>query len=120
MLTLFGLMERALTSEDDISFEKMFRDYLVKGDGFKRLIRSDFPDNLSHNRACAIYLVFSLKSIFEKWIYSSVCDLAKEARPEEEEQRIDETGTTFIEMMQGMVGGGINASRKTHCPAKIK
>ena len=23
-------------------------------------------------------------------------------------------------MMQGMVGGGINASRKTNCPAKIK
>ena len=64
--------------------------------------------------------MYSLKSFFDKWVYASVYALAKEARPHKEEQPINVTGSTFIEMVQGMVGGGINASRVTHCPSKIK
>ena len=61
LLTIFGIMEKALTSEEDISFEKLFHDYLVKGVEFKRLIDSELPKKLAHNRPCNIYLVYSLK-----------------------------------------------------------
>ena len=64
-------METAMHSDDDVSFEKLFRDYFVKGEEFNQLIEETLPEKLAGNRACAIYLVYSLKSIFDQWLLVS-------------------------------------------------
>ena len=112
-------MEKALLSDKDISFKKLFHDYFVKGEEFKQLIEEKMPEKLANNRVCAIHLVYSLKVLFDEWTYRSVYELVDEARPAKGEEEFDTMNPIFLENVQGIIGGGINASRITHCPAKV-
>ena len=57
-----------------ISFERGFFDYLL-GEGFKELIEQRLPQKLRGSRPCAIYLVETLKCMFERWYYDALSDL---------------------------------------------
>ena len=63
LITLVGLMEEAITSDNDKCIEKLFRDYLTEGEKFKELVEMDLPEKLRNNRMCTIYLVEVLKAI---------------------------------------------------------
>ena len=79
LLTLFGLMEEAMTSDDDKCLEKLLRDYFVKESDeenkFKELVECDLPSKLQNNRVCAIYLVEILKTILDDCVYTSVKEM---------------------------------------------
>ena len=52
LITLFGLMEEAITSDNDKCFENLFRDYLIKREIFKELVDIVLPAKLKNNRMC--------------------------------------------------------------------
>jgi len=72
LMTIFSFMQDAMTADDDRSFEKLICDYLLGSDEFKEVILADLPNELRNNHSCATYLVWSLKSLFDKWVYESV------------------------------------------------
>ena len=48
--TLFKFLETAMHSDDDVSFEKLYRDYFVKGEEFNQLIEETLPEKLAGTR----------------------------------------------------------------------
>ena len=54
--------------------ERAYLDFLL-GKDFERLYKEELPECLRDNRHCAIYLVDSLKTIFEAWFADAVIDL---------------------------------------------
>ena len=54
--SIYGMMEKSMTSDKDLSFEKLFCDYLVKEEGFEEIIQFDFAEGMKNNQSCGIYL----------------------------------------------------------------
>ena len=109
-----------MTSDDDKSFEKLFRDYFLETDGemngFNGLILSGLPAELRNNRACDIYLVHSSKQFFGDWLYAAVIEMVNSSRPKAAGETVDVTCNIFIEAMQKMVGEGLRAAKNQFAP----
>jgi len=122
LLTLFALMEDAMTSDDDRCYEKLFRDYLVvqskvgeEPSDLDMLIQADLPSQLRNNRLCAIYLVEILKTMLDDCLYKSVKEMASKSS---EPVQIDTTNDLFLASMQQMVGSGIRTAKLEYCPTR--
>ena len=61
------------------SFEKAYFDY-IRGDEFKSFYETKLPECMRANRECALYLVDSLKGIFESWFGEDVAELISKGR----------------------------------------
>ena len=111
MRKIFTMFESAchnLTS----SPERAYLDFLL-GKDFERLYKEEFPECLRDNRHCAIYLVDSLKTIFEAWFADAVIDLKKqnlqlEGKASDEDQIVDVSSNECIMMTQNVVGCWLN------------
>ena len=107
MRKIFTMFESAchnLTS----SPERAYLDFLL-GEDFKQLYEKELPECLRDNRHCAIYLVDSLKTIFEAWFADAVIDLKKqnlqlEGKASDEDQIVDVSSDECIMMTQNVVG----------------
>ena len=115
MRTLFSLVESAI---HDIkpSFEKAFQDNLMSS-VFDHLYVSELPARLQGNRTCALYLVETLKTIFEEWFYDAIAELiVGSAGPvdggdnDDDESHLDDE--TFLIMTHNMVGCAVSESRQ--------
>ena len=110
MRELFTMLERSIHGLSS-SFEKAFFDYLI-GDDFKKLYNEDLPVSLRGNRGCAIYLVESLKMIFENWFAEAVIKLTEKHRDaltdDKSRAEIDVHSESFIMQVQNIVGGAIS------------
>ena len=109
LITLFGLMEEAITSDNDKCFENLFRDYLIEGEIFKELVEIVLPAKLKNNRMCTIYLVEVLKAIFENCVYKSIVEMSTKSPADGVPVDID--SSLFITTMQKMVCGGSRAAK---------
>ena len=94
-------MQDAMISDEDKSFEKLVRDYLIGGDEFKEIIVGDLPKELRNNRPCATYLVWSLKMFFDEWVYASVKEMIRSSNPSSvtKSPKVDVTDELFLETM---------------------
>ena len=93
------------------SFEKAYFDY-IRGGEFQNFYETKLPECLRANRECALYLVDSLKEIFETWFGEEVAELISRRQNngtdvgiESTSQVIDINSEAFILQLQNTVGG---------------
>jgi len=92
--------------------EKAFLNYLLSGD-FVSLYETELPVSLRDNRQCAIYLVITLKTIFETWFADAVIELTNKPQENEndgstEDNKVDVDSPAFMVMVQNVVGGAVS------------
>ena len=68
------------------------------------------------------YLVWSLKTFFDEWVYASVKEMIQSSNPSlvTKSPKVDVTDERFLETMQKMVGGGIRAAKIQFCTKKCE
>ena len=101
--TLFSLLENSFHGLN-VGFEKAFLDYLMSEE-FKELYEKTLPLKVRGNRAGAIYLFETLKTIFEGWYYDDLTELIVTDSEDESDEHLDHE--TFTIMTQRMVGGAV-------------
>jgi len=116
--SIFGMVEKVLTSKRDLCYEKLFLDYISDSDEFKFILTTELPQNLRGQRQCVVYLADVLKKIMDKAIYLSVKEMVTAARPGADDPEIDVDDELFVTTMQKMVGGGIRKAKNQFCPKK--
>merc|ERR1719491_214676 len=92
--------------------EKAFLNFLLSGD-FVSLYETELPVSLRDNRQCAIYLVITLKTIFETWFADAVIELTNKPQDNEndgstEDNKVDVDSPAFMVMVQNVVGGAVS------------
>lgn len=116
LFTLFSMMERAIWKDTNNSFEVLFRNYLIKEKDFCELYEQSFPTmGLTSSRHCALYLVESIKTIFDRCVYKTIIESTKTTS---QQLDIDTTSPLFLTDVQKMVGGGIRAAKLKFLPDK--
>ena len=100
------------------SFEKAYFDY-IRGDEFKSFYETKLPECMRANRECALYLVDSLKGIFENWFGEDVAELiskrqnnGSDAGIESTSQAIDMNSEAFILQLQNCAGSILSKLHK--------
>ena len=70
--TFFSLLEHSFHNLN-LGFGKAYLDYMMS-DEFTELYAKTFPIQIRKNQAGAIYLIYTLKSIFEEWFYDALTE----------------------------------------------
>ena len=103
--TLFSKFEDSVHGTI-LSFERGYLDYIMSRE-FEEMYQQKLPVSLQGNRKAALYLVDTLKSLFESWWYESVAKLTK---PESENNSKNAGGINeeaVVIQTHNMVGGAM-------------
>ena len=103
--TLFSKFEDSVHGTI-LSFERGYLDYIMSRE-FEEMYQQKLPISLQGNRKAALYLVDTLKSLFESWWYESVAKLTK---PESENNSENAGGINkeaVVIQTHSMVGGAM-------------
>ena len=103
--TFFTLLENSFHSLN-LGFEKAYLDYMMS-DEFTELYEKTLPLEIRGNRAGAIYLIDTLKTIFEDWYYDAFTNLIVPDCEEDSESDDYLDHESYTVMTQLMVGGAI-------------
>ena len=108
MRQLFTMFESACHNLTP-SPERAFFDFLLSRD-FVSLCETHC---LRGNRECAIYLVMTLKTIFETWFADAVIELTNKPQDDKndgstEDNKVDVNSPAFMVMVQNVVGGAVS------------